>query len=275
MITFSLSFPRLNISLNVSEEISADIEAAFFHAIQKEAKNLFHHEYHVRANDRKYTIRKDGQAKQTVSSSLELICLLEEDIETALMQNLGDWVGFHAGAVKIGAKACVIPGNPDTGKTVTTFNLVEMGNLFLCEEVAPVDPKTLLVHPYPQVLSIDASYAEKHVSNYPVQYGELDILNEKMARYQPYSAGTGPVPLGAIILPAYHPFNTPGIEKVAPDDVFTELLGYCFPPGTDDEYLFDAVIHICNEIDIYRLQTNSVESLRNILGEFSMKDKFV
>jgi len=40
----------------------------------------------------------------------------------------------------IGDSACVIAGDPDTGKTTTTFNLIEMGQIFLCEEVVPVNP---------------------------------------------------------------------------------------------------------------------------------------
>jgi len=176
-------------------------------------------------------------------------------------------VGFHAGAVMIGDSACVIPGNPDTGKTTTTFNLIEMGQIFLCEEITPVDPETLLVYPYPQVLTIEGAYAEKYLALYPVQNGELKILDSQMARYRPHSAGSYQVPLKTILMPSYDSSGTPGIEKLTPGKVFTELLGYCFPPNRNDEHLFDSLIRICEETEIFRLRTNSLQSTRDLLKE--------
>jgi hypothetical protein len=167
----------------------------------------------------------------------------------------------------IGDSACVIPGNPDTGKTISTFNLVEMGQIFLCEEIAPVDPETFLVYPYPRVLTLEGAYAEKYLSLYPAQNGELRILDSQMARYRPYAVGSDPVPLKTILIPAYDPFETPGIKELSPDDVFIELLGYCFPPNTDDEHLFDSVIRICEEAEIFRLRSNGLQSMRELLRE--------
>jgi hypothetical protein len=167
----------------------------------------------------------------------------------------------------IGNAACVIAGNPDTGKTTTTFNLIEMGHIFLCEEVTPVDPGTLLVHPYPQVLGLDGDYAEKYRSLYPVTKGELKIPDSEMARYRPYAVGPEPVLLETILIPSYDPSGTRGIEKLTPGEVFTELLGYCFPPNTDDENLFDSVIKICEEAQIFKLRTKSLRSMQELLKE--------
>jgi len=265
MKTFFLSFPRLNISLTVPDEIAADIQAAFLHSIRPDTNLPPQYEYVIESTSNGFSLHKDRQPARQFGSCLDLICNLEEDIEITLIQTIGAWVGFHAGAVMIGDAACVIPGNPDTGKTTTTFNLVEMGHTFLCEEVAPVDPETFLVYPYPQVLTLSGAYAEKHLSLYSVQNGELKILDSQTARYRPYAVGSDPVPLKTLLLPAYGPYGTPGIEKLAPEEVFTELLGYCFPPNTDDEHLFDSVIRICEEAEIFRLRTDSQQSTRQLL----------
>ena len=267
MKTFSLSFPRLNISLTAPEAIAADIQDAFFHSIRSH-RNLPHrHEYGIESTSNELVLLKDGRSAGQFASCLDLICHLEEEIENTLIRSIGDWVGFHAGAVMIGDAACVIAGNPDTGKTTTTFNLVEMGHTFLCEEVSPVDPETLLVYPYPQVLTIEGAYAEKYRSLYPVTNGELKIMGSQMARYRPYAVGSDPVPLETILIPAYGLSQTPGIEDLSPGEVFTELLGYCFPPNTDDEHLFDSVITICEKAEIFRFRTNSLKSTRELLKE--------
>lgn len=265
MKPFFLSFPRLNISLTAPHEIMADIQTAFLHSICPETHLSLRHEYAIESTPNGLVLLKDGQLTGSFGSCFDLICRLEEDIENSLIRSLGNWVGFHAGAVMIGDTACVIAGNPDTGKTTTTFNLIEMGHTFLCEEVSPVDPETLLVYPYPQVLTVDGTYAERYRSRYPVQNGTLKIFDSRMARYHPYAAGSDPVPLKTLLIPAYDPSQTPGIEKLSPDEVFTELLGYCFPPNTDDEHLFDSVIRICEAAEIFRLRTNSLQSMRELL----------
>ena len=267
MKTFFLSFPRLNISLTIPDEIIPEIQAAFLHSLRSDTNLSPCHKYVIESTPSGFGLLKDGQQDQQFTSCLDLICHLEEDIENTLIRSIGDWVGFHAGAVMTGDAACVIAGNPDTGKTTTTFNLVEMGQTFLCEEVTPVDPETLLVYPYPQVLTIEGTYAEKYRSLYPVQNGELKILNSEMARYRPYAVGLDPVPLETILMPTYDPSQTPGIENLSPGEVFTELLGYCFPPNRDDEHLFDSVIRICEEAEIFRLRTNSLQSMRELLEE--------
>ncbi|MBW1784427.1 MAG: hypothetical protein JRL30_27260 [Deltaproteobacteria bacterium] len=265
MKTFFLSFPRLNISLTAPDEIMADIRAAFLHSIRPDRNPPPRHEYVITSTSNGLLLLKDGQPGRQFGSCLDLICRLEEDIENSLIRAIDSWAGLHAGAVIIGDAACVIAGNPDTGKTTTVFNLVEMGQVFLCEEITPVDPETLRVYPYPQVLTLGRSYAQKHLSLYPVQHGDLQILDSRMARYHPYHAGSEPVPLKTLLIPAYTPSDTSGIEELAPEEVFTELLGYCFPPNTDDEYLFDSVIRICENAEIFRLRTNSLQSMRQLL----------
>jgi len=267
MKTFWLSFPRLNISLTTPDEIVPDIESAFLHSIIPGTHLSPHHEYGIEVTPAGLDLLKNGRVTGHFGSSFELICRLEEDIENTLIQAMGNWVGFHAGAVMIGNGACIIAGNPDTGKTTTTFNMVEMGHTFLCEEVTPVDPETFRVYPYPQVLTIEGTYAEKYRLRYPVQNGTLKIIDSRMARYHANAVGSDPVLLKTILVPAYDPSQTPGIEEVSPGEMFTEILGYCFPPNGDDEHLFDSVIRICEKAEIFRLRTNSLRSMRELLKE--------
>jgi hypothetical protein len=267
MKTFLLSFPRLNISITAPDEFVPDIEAAFIHSIRSESSLRPLHQYIIQPTSNGLGLLKDGSSAGKYGSSLEMLCHMEEDIEITLTQAIGNWVGFHAGAVKVDGFSCLIVGNPDTGKTTTTFNLIEMGKTFLCEEVSPIDPGTLLVHPYPQVLTMSRSYAEEYLSLYPIREGELRLFDSDIARYHPFRAGDGPVPLKAILVPAYNPSGASGIEELSPGEVFTELLRYCFPPNRDEEHLFDSVIKICEESEIFRLRTNSLQSTRGLLKE--------
>jgi len=272
MKNFLLSFPRLTIALTVPEEFAADTQRAFFHAIRPWRNGPSHLAYVFRLTSDGFSLFKNGRLSGQSGSALEALCALEEEIENELIRAVGDWVAFHAGAVEMEGGACLIAGDPDTGKTTTTLNLIEMGAMFLCEEVAPVNPTTPLVHPYPQVLTLSRTCAEEYLSLYPFQSGELTIVDSQTARYHPFEAASGPVPLKTILIPGYDPFGTSRAEELLPADVFTELLGYCFPPNGDEEQLFDSVIRICEKARIFRVQAVSLQSLRECLREvFALK----
>lgn len=267
MKTFFLLFPRLQISLTVPDEIADEIQATFIHSIRPRSDLEPLHKYLVKARSNGFECLKDGHLIGEYGSSLETASRLEEDIENTLIGVVGEWPAFHAGAVKVNGFSTLIVGNPDTGKTTTTFNLVEMGMDFMCEEVSPVDPQMLLVHPYPQALSFSRAYAEQYLSIYRIRKGDLRLFDSDIARYLPFRAIDQPVPLKTILIPAFHPSGPAGIELLSPGEVFTELLGYCFPPNTDDERLFDSVIRICEESEIFRVRTNNIPSLQKLLIE--------
>ena len=270
MKTFFFSFPGLPVSLTVPDEMVPDIRAAFRHSISPETDPVAFHEYVIQPTSNGLVLLKNGRIEGNFGSSIEALNHLEEAIEVLLIRSMDDWVAFHAGAVEIEGAGCLIAGDPDTGKTTTAFNLIEMGGLFLCEEVSPIDPESLLIYPYPQVLTMSRRYAEAYLSVSSVRNGDLTLLNSDMARYGPHQAGSGPVLLKIILLPGYDPSCTPGIEALSPETVFTELLGYCFPPNRDDEYLFDAVIRICEQARIFRLRTNGIQSTQQLLEDLML-----
>ena len=273
MKTFFLSFPRLPVSLTVPDEMVSGVQTAFRHSIRTETEALPLHEYAIQPASHGLMLLKNGQMEGTFRSPMDALIHLEESIEVLLINAMNGWVAFHAGAVAIDGAGWLIAGNPDTGKTTTAFNLIEMGRLFLCEEVSPVDPEGLLIHPYPQVLTMGRSYAEAYLPIHPVRKGDLTLPTAHMARYAPHQAGSAPVPLKVILLPAYDPTGAAGIETISPETALTELLGYAFPPSRGDEHLFDALIRICEKARIFRLRTNNLRATRRLLKDLMKAER--
>lgn len=267
MTCFFLSFPRLPVSLTVPWQMAQDARRTFVHSIRPFVEASPAHEFVIRTHKTGFELCKDGQLSGQFESVLEVLCGLEEVIEECLVHAIHNWVAFHAGAVRTDGSACLIAGDPDTGKTTTTLHLIEMGQIFLCEEVTPVEPETLRVHPYPQVLSLSRSYAQDYLSTYPVHHGTFDMVNARMARFHPSCAGSHPAPLKTILIPSYDPINPTRIVPLSPSQVFTELLGYCFPPNGNEEALFDAVIRICEKTQSFRIRARNIESMRECLQE--------
>ena len=100
------------------------------------------------------SLSQAGEARRVFANTLELVFFLEEEIERAVLGRLGPRVGLHAGAAVLGDAALAVVGHPDTGKTTTTFQLVELGLDLLCEEVTVVDPDTAEAFPFPHTLSL-------------------------------------------------------------------------------------------------------------------------
>jgi hypothetical protein len=192
---------------------------------------------------------------------------LEFDLEGILVSGADDLLALHAGAVVIDEQTCLIAGSSDSGKTTTTFNLVELGYDFLCEEISLVEPATWRVLPYLQTLTLGDEVIQEAERSFPIKRGEVKPLGSSISRYRPNHFCKKPTPAGTILLPRYGSDVSPGLTDASPGDVLTEVLGYCFEPSRDDEYLFDNMIALLGECRIIRFHYDSMTSARQMLSE--------
>ncbi len=272
MKTLYLEFPRLAVSLTVPDVLVEDLLEEFFHVLCFRTPPVIHHEYTVHLEGKSLSLFKDKKLLKIFSNVFELVFAFEEEIENTLVKNMGAWVAFHAGCVAKGDFAYMVAGNPDTGKTTTTFHMLEMGLDFLCEEVTPVNPTTGLVYPFPQVLTLSRRYAEESASLFPVREGILSYYGPELSRYVPGSVRKNAVQLKTIIFPSFDPTFEPKVEEVSPGDILTDLLHYCFPPNVKEEKLYDNVIRISEKCHLLRILTNGIESTRNLLVQITSTD---
>lgn len=262
-----LEYPRLSVSVSVPDDVADLFQRNFADALVSASPAVVHHEFHVQFQSTGVSLAKNGVLAGTFPNATELMYFLEEDLENSLIKRLGGWIGLHAGAVALHDIAIVTVGHPDTGKTTTTFQLVELGLELLCEEVTPIDPATISVQPFPQVLTLSRSYAEAFASRYPVVGGTISYHGPEMARYSAAKVRKQAVPLGAILFPAFDPSCTPRIEELTPAQVLTDLFQYCFAPTVDDEQLYDNAIRVVERCRLFRMRTCSIESARALLAE--------
>jgi len=272
MKTLYLEFPRLAVSLDVPDELVDDFQEEFSHVLNLRAPLIIHHEYTVHLEENGLSLFKDKKLLEIFSNVFELVFAFEEEIENALVKNIGAWVAFHAGCVAKEDSAYMVAGNPNTVKTTTTFQLLEIGQEFLCEEVTPVDPETGLVYPYPQVLTLSRQYAEKFISLFPVRKGVLSYFGPEISRYVPGRVRKKKAQLTTIIFPSYNPAFKPKVEELSPGDILTDLLHYCFPPNVKEEELYDNVIRISENCRLLRMLTCGIKSTRDLLVQITSEN---
>lgn len=262
-----LEYPKLAVSLSLPDDVVEGFRTNFASALVSAAPATVHREFLVRRLKAGVVLESSGTVLGIFPTATELMFALEENLENALIERLDGWIGLHAGAVALPEIAIVTIGHPDTGKTTTTFQLVELGLELLCEEVTPVDPSTIRVHPFPGTLTLDRRYAEAFASRYPVTRGALTYHGTEMARYAAGRVRKEAVPLGAMLFPAFDPSCRPRLEVLSPAEVLTDIFQYCFTPTMDDEQLYDSVIRVIERCRLFRMHTRDIESARGLLVE--------
>lgn len=225
------------------------------------------HAYRLAPVDERWELTKDGSPAGDYATPTQALLAMEYDLETTVVARRGPRIALHAGAVLTGQSACLIPGDPDTGKTTTTFNLVELGHPFLSEEIALVDPVTHVVQPFPQSLTLARAFVESIPAEFPVIAGTVVPLDARFARYVPTEVMTEGAPVTRMLIPHYEPGCRDRIETIQPADALTEILGYCFEPNRGEERLFDAVIGLVEACRIERLSYSSVAEARRLLRD--------
>lgn len=263
--------PRLAVSFDLPDELAADFRQDFSYAVTSRRPIDVGLEYRIQLDEDGARLFRNRTPIGIFPDRLELMFSIEEDIENAVLERLGGWVGLHAGAAVCRGGAIVVVGRPDTGKTTTTFQLVELGLDLLCEEITPIDPTTRMVQPFPQVLTLARHYAEEFRSRYPVTGGTLSFPAPAVARYAAARVARQPVPLSVIVFPAFDPSCQPTLEEVDPGQMLTDLLQHCFPPALGDEQLYDAVIRLITQCRLFRLRTCGIASARERLLELIAK----
>jgi len=102
-----------------------------------------------------YIICDDGE--ELVTNDIgEFVFLLEKDMTIELQKIRSDLLFVHSAALEYQGKGFLIVAPSGTGKSTTTWGLLNMGANYLSDELAPVDPKSMTVYPYPHSICLKA-----------------------------------------------------------------------------------------------------------------------
>ncbi|MFC2165491.1 hypothetical protein ACFLT2_10920 [Acidobacteriota bacterium] len=267
MRTVYFTLPRMTFSLESTEEIVEVVTLFYPFYMRTERPEDVAHTYRIEKEGEEWVLSKNGQVLVRMQGELEAVFSLEYDVEISVLQHRKDWLAFHAGCVAVGDKACIIAGNPDTGKTTTTFNLVEMGHKFMCEEIAFLDTESGEVLPYLQTPSLDKEFIKVVKERFPVKRGEISPTGLFSVRYRPQLIQKEPMELSTIVVPRRDPDAQPEIIPLKPGEFLTEFLSYCFEPNVDMENFLDNVITVLEKTQIVRLVYRDILDCREGLRQ--------
>ena len=106
----------------------------------------------------RYSVFVDGERMLTSPRPGDAAAFLLWHVFHATIAHTRELLMVHAGSVVSPAgHAVVLPAEAGSGKTTLTVALVRAGFGFLSDEVAAIDPDTLLAHPYGRAINLKKS----------------------------------------------------------------------------------------------------------------------
>jgi hypothetical protein len=139
-------------------------------------------------------IDSDG-AETTFDNHDSLLFHLDKNITLTLQKQRPDLYFLHAAAVALDDRVVALAAPSGTGKSTITFALLANPFVYFSDELTPIEPETLLVHPYPRALCFKEPLLESHrLPQGTLQTGSrihvpVDLVG---------ASGRQPLPLGAV-----------------------------------------------------------------------------
>ncbi|MFQ6062219.1 MAG: hypothetical protein ACE5J9_03460, partial [Methanosarcinales archaeon] len=108
----------------------------------------------ITSNPKKHLITKNEEIIYTTDNYSDLLQYLDWYIMNTIISGLKELYLIHAGVVALGDKGLVFPAESGAGKTTLIMELLKHNFKYLSDEIAPIDPSTLRVLPFPKGLNV-------------------------------------------------------------------------------------------------------------------------
>ena len=143
----------------------------------------------------RFRLVDSGGAEATFDSRDSLLFHLDKNITLTLQEQRPDLYFLHAAAVALDDRVAALAAPSGTGKSTMTLALLANQFVYFSDELTPIEPETLLIHPYPRALCLKAPLLERH----RLPQGTLDTGSRFHVPVDALgSAGRRPLPLGAM-----------------------------------------------------------------------------
>jgi len=219
-----------------------------------------------------FCISRDGESVAEISSDeapeYMLVYLLEKLIAIDLQRLRTDLYFVHSSALSRNGRVIMIAAVSGTGKSTATWALLQHGFDYLSDELAPVDPLTLLVHPYPHALCLKT----RPPGPYPLP--EALLRTEKTLHIPvdslPAAVVSQPAPLRALIFlqrDSARPVTVPSYTRVSPAEagarLYANTLNALAHPGSG----LDAAIRIAGAVPAFNVQAGGLQATCELISD--------
>jgi hypothetical protein len=142
-----------------SERAATFVLAGFGALVSKssEAGRLQGGRYRIESSGSGFCVRRADARSRYLDDPGSLLSDLDTELTLTLQRRRPDLYFLHAAAMARDGRVAVIPGESGSGKSTLTLALLERGFSLISDELAPVELRSMTVHPYARALCLKSA----------------------------------------------------------------------------------------------------------------------
>jgi len=218
--------------------------------------------------DLEYTIKRngvgfilEGETSVVPTDDLgDLIYHLDKRLTLALQRARKDLCFLHAAAVIApDGQVIVLTAASGSGKSTLAWALLHYGFGYLSDELAPIDPETLVVHGYPHALCL------KRQPPTPYSPPPATLVTSR-SMHIPVAASPREGRLAAIFfVDHHHPVGHPVLTEVSPARAAMYLYANTLNPLSHANEGLDTIAAIAQSVPSYHLNSGDLDGACNAI----------
>jgi hypothetical protein len=216
-------------------------------------------------------IARHGACPEIARGPGDFICKFDKDLIIETQKLRPDLYFVHAAVVAFRERAIALVAPSGFGKSTTTWALLHHSFQYLSDEIAPIEPRTFRVLPFPRALCLKKTPP----GHYPLP---PDAVVTGRTIYVPTSLFSGdpvskPLPLSMIFFLRFLGETQPPILKpMSSADAAVRLLINTLNPLAHPEYGLDNAVAIAANTPCFELLTGDVHSTCELVRATCVRD---
>ena len=195
----------------------------------------------------------------------EFLYLFDRELTIELQKLRPDLYFVHGAALEYEGKVCLFVGPSKSGKSVTTWALLNEGFRYLSDELAPVDPKTLDVYPYPRALWLRRRSPGPQL---PLSHVQTSWMVYVPTKTFSGAVGEKPIPLGAIFFVRHIPeASRPSSRAVGKAEAAARILASTLNPGAHPEDGLATAVDVARRTPCFEILTAALPETCSLIKD--------
>lgn len=269
-ITSTLPRVRNGISLLYAQHVIESDDFADFHVRVALPSGL---RRWVRPNAYFYI---DGSSPFNPLPADQAFPLLEWGLNWCVTAHFVKYLALHAAVVERNGRAMILPAPPGSGKSTLCAGLINRGWRLLSDELALIDPETVMLIPIPRPVSLKndsidiiKSFASEAVFS-PVVH---ETVKGRVAHMRPQAdavrRSNEMARPGWIVLPSYVAGQEPRLEPMSKAEALLRMAENSFNYATHGQRGFEVLADVVDQCDCYRFSYSNLDEAVDLFSRLA------
>ena len=221
------------------------------------------------------TVRKVGEAGWTVSDGestvhcndiADIVYFIEKTMTIGLQRLRNDLYFVHAAAIGHDEQCTVLVGESGVGKSTLCWNLCNAGFIYLSDELAPVDPESMAVVPYPHAICLKSDSKGSHPL--PRQTIRTSVTMHVPVDALPLPFARRPAKISNIIFLTHGSGeDQPVVEDISRSEAAARLYANSLNQLAHEHDGLAAAARLVSSANCFHIERSSVPNMRRAVSE--------